>query len=397
MIFRRSVALVLMFQVIGGSLSPLVQSAHATQVVQSKASFATILRDHRAELEKKGTDSTDVMNRFVQNLLDHNVGVADVDQFVQGQLSAKEYKSFQKYMSTSMAGLDPNTLSSEEFGQIVEQALKATQSKGLTWSSCSTMTGGIVLGVAALVVGIVALAKSKIDFEAKKLITPQDLTATRDGEIKAATNSYKNKSLILRDPQTYYNGKIQTAYVEIGLNSQSIQEYQLRRSDAENRLSNLEYQYSQALTDDDRYYYSNEIDKVERQITKYNESISNLQSNNRYLLSDINSYTQKLIYYSDPATVAAERAELELWYPQALATAENKFQVSLANLDKTNELIREDNEARRIEIEEKNVDIAKTKKTLGIIAGVGGAASLAVILSSLSSCQKQGSYGGGAW
>ncbi|MBL7717106.1 MAG: hypothetical protein JNL01_16705 [Bdellovibrionales bacterium] len=385
MLLRRSLSVVLVSQLVLGSIAPTVQAA---QTSAPKASFVSILKNHRAELEKSGADHGDVMNRFAKELIDQNVGVDEVSGFVKTQLSSKEFKAYQKYMDTALMGLDPNQLSTEEFSQIVEQALKVTQAKGLTWSSCTTMTGGIVLGAASLIVGIIALAKAKIDFQAKKLITPQDLQKTRDGEISSIKSTYSTKTTILRDPQAYYDGKIQSSYVQMGLNNQSIQDYQLRRADAETRRSNLEYAYSQAVTENDRYYYSNEIDKVESQIRSYNDSISSLQYSNQTLLSNISKYQSRKIYYSDPAVIAAEKAELEVWYPQALATAEDKFQVSLANLDKTNDLIREDNEARRLEIEEKNVDIAKTKKTLGIIAGIGGAASLAALLTSVSSCQK---------
>src|SRR5690606_14496544 len=91
------------------------------------------------------------------------ITIDDVDAYVKKQLTEKEYAAYKADLEISMKGLDASKLTATEFSQVVSSALTQTQSRGLTYSSCAVRTTGIVLAVASVVVGVIALLKKKVD------------------------------------------------------------------------------------------------------------------------------------------------------------------------------------------------------------------------------------------
>lgn len=368
MIFRRLVAFVLVLQM--AIFTPGISLASAPVAVQ-RAPFEDVLKTYRFQLEQPQADREALLKSFSGDLLDQGYTPDDLNAFVQKQLSKKEHANFQKFMQISLAGIDPATLTAEEFSGVVEQALIATQPKGLTWSSCSTRTAGIIIGIAAVVLGVIAIVKKKLDLITKEKL--DEIHAKKSGEIHFKYNDTNQK---LDDPNGYFNGKIDGSLNRIDSNDAKIRE-------AESKISSNEYALawgcSSTLDEDEADRCYDQMESMRNENANLRERISNLQRDSINEFKNIRFYETEKIRYQDPAVITAERAEIELWYPGAVQTENERYQLDLAEMPGKNE-----------ELSEKNEEIRRTKRTLGILAGVGGAASLAMILSSRhASCGGQ--------
>ncbi|MBL7717107.1 MAG: hypothetical protein JNL01_16710 [Bdellovibrionales bacterium] len=360
---RTFVVSVLILQLSGVSA---VQAATTSSV---KKPFEQVLTDYRYKLEQSQSDREALMKSLSTDLLDQGYTTADLEAFVGKKLSKKEYAEFQKFLKISLAGIEPSQMTAEEFSGVVEQALVATQPKGLTWSSCATRTSGIVLGVAAVVLGIIAIAKKKLD-----LITIEQLNKEHNQKAGQINFTYNDTNQKLDNPTGYFNSKISDAESRINSNMNSVSYYQ---NEINKNSSAISWGCSSSLDEDEADRCYDNLESLRRENQHYQEKISSLQNDTINQLQNIRRYEAEKIRYQDPAVIAAERAELEIWYPGAVQAENERYQLSLAEMPAKNE-----------EISEKNDEIRKTKTTLGILAGFGGAASLALILSSRS-CEYQ--------
>ena len=376
---KKGISLILVLQMLAPlssySASTPVASAPVVATAPSAAAFGNVLKTYRSQLDQNhnGVSQEAILRDFAQGLIDKNVGVEDVDAYVKSKLTTSEYANFKKFLDTSLKGIDPNKLTAEEYSGVISEALKQTQAKGLTWSGCTTLSIGILVAVASVVVGIVAIAKHKLD-----AITSQGLYNDYVSRQNSINSTYSDTTAKLNDPKGYFGSKINGTNVAISNRQSDIYSYQ--GSIANDRAEISKYQYYldfYDLTDSERASYRSYISSDESDINYYYNKISSAQSDISSYYTNISYYQAEINRYQDPNTIKTERAALEAWLPKSLADAKSAYEVNLKNMPANND-----------SIAAKNVQIASTKKTLGIIAGVGGAASLAAILSSTN----QGCY-----
>jgi len=347
------------------SLSPRTASAAETKT------FDQILLESQTSLDMGTALPSDMVQKFANELIAADISVDQIDQYVRSKLTAKEYGVYQKQQKIMMKGLDPEKMTPNEFSQVVARALEVTQPKALTWSSCTTLTIGILVAVAAVIVGVIAIAKQKID-----LITQNGLYSDWQNKKNANQAQYNDTANKLNNPQGYFNAKINSANSDISYDQSKINDLSNQIQSAQTDLRNAQYNYSHATTQQDLDYYSGRISSIQSSINGYSSDITRY---NGYINDDQNNiqhYLGEKIRYLDPNVVAAEKAANEAWLPSAQLAADQNYQVNLTDMPANNAQITTENE-----------QIAHSKETLGIIAGVGGATSLALILSSASSCQ----------
>lgn len=349
------------------SLSVPPQTAFAANETKS---FEKILSESQSEMDLGKTMQGESVQKFADALIASNVSVHEIDGYVKSKLTAKEYAAYEKQSKVMMKGLDPEKMTPNEFSQVVTRALEVTQPKALTWSSCSTLTVGVLIAVAAVVVGIVAIAKRKID-----KITEDGLYNDWQNKNSSINSTYNDTKSKLDDPQGYFNRKINSAKSSISSDESSIDNLEGRINSAQNSISSLRYELAHTDDEDEQSRLRSRINSYQSDIERYQREISDYQDDISDSYNDIDRYYSEKQRYLDPQVVINERAALEAWLPQALVSAEQNYQISLKDMPVNNEKIDRD-----------NVKIAKTKKTLGIIAGVGGGASLAIILSSAGKC-----------
>ncbi len=101
--------------------------------------------------------------QFADHLYQNGITSAEIQGYVRANSSPKEMESFEAALATSMKGLKGTsleTLSEKERAQVLALAIQSTRTEGVSWSGCTGATIGVILIVAAVVVGIVAITKS---------------------------------------------------------------------------------------------------------------------------------------------------------------------------------------------------------------------------------------------
>jgi hypothetical protein len=119
------------------------------------------VKNFRTAIDLGRVSPQDAIDNFAKAIADKNVSVDDVNTFVKGRLSPREYQAFRQQMDAALAGIDVEKVTGEELGEIVGQALSKVGSEGLSWGSCASTWTGVGVIVAAVVVGIFAIIKSK--------------------------------------------------------------------------------------------------------------------------------------------------------------------------------------------------------------------------------------------
>lgn len=345
--------------------SGFVSQANATP----KRAFAEILKTTQRQLDTQRGSEKEILQNFAETLIDENISLDEVTAYAQSKLTPKEYAAYQKELKTSLKGLDSKNLTPDEFTSVLQNTLRRTQTKGLTWSSCTTLPIGVIMVVVSFVIAAIAFGKEKLDE-----ITSSSIVKNYESKKRDIENTFSDTNTKLDDPQTYFDGKIKAARDSIKSSTSEISSANYRLKQLSDDLSDLQSRLRYE-SDPDR------IDSLTRQInsisSEIDDAVSRISSEERNIknqLNDIETFTNEKQRYADhPEDIAKERAILEIWYPKALDAAKKQYDIDLNNLPTVNEGIRAENAAT-----------AKSKKTLLIIAAIGSATGLAAIIGAAS-------------
>jgi hypothetical protein len=297
-----------------------------------------------ASIDSGASTPTDAIDRFAKTIVEKNVSLNEVNAFVKTKMTAQQFSKFQEQINSSLRGIDPDTLTSSEVGDIVGQSLAAIHTEGLYWSGCSKMWTGAAVIVAAVIAGTIAVAKSKsvsqIQSEYNKKIT--DTTNTMNQQI-ADTNNW----------QQAYPDHINSLNADLHNNQSDLSYYESKYNDAA-------WRYSTSTTTSDQQFYSNQMDS-------YRRSMNTAQSNIDYDITKISYYSSKIAEYTvNPAQVSIDAS--------AQATARD---TAIANLNAQEQNAIEDAPANQ-----------KLGRQLGIGAGVGAAVGAGLLINGF----KEGKY-----
>lgn len=262
----------------------------------------------QASIDSGSVSAPAAIDQFVAKIVEQNISINEVNAFVKTKMTPQQYTKFQKQMDSSVRGINPETLTSSELGDIVGQSLVAVQTEGLYWSGCSKMYTGIAVVAAAVVAAVIAHGKSK--------------------SIDSIQNDYNNK---INNTKNVMNGKIsdinnwQEAYPrKITSYSNDIKNSQDDIDDLEWDYKEAERSYYYATTDSDRKYYSDKMNSIQT-------SIKNEYSDIDYDNDMISYYSSKMsVYNANPAQVAIDAQATAVARDNAVAnlTAEQKQAVA---------------------------------------------------------------------
>jgi len=195
-------------------ISSATQSSRSAKIAQAIGAF-----ELSTKIEKK---SVDVAGReLVKALSDSNVTQKDILAFVAKYTTPAQAKVAAKNIEFAMKGVSGKAfaqMTESEQAQVIGEALKATNAHGLAWSGCAGLTTGVILVVAALVVGIIGITKmagekriaSKYD-EKRASRTAQynrerDDIMNRPANIATEINSRNNKINDAQNQINYWEG-----------------------------------------------------------------------------------------------------------------------------------------------------------------------------------------------
>ncbi len=276
----------------------------------------------------------EAVENLVNTFVAQEITVKDIDSALKQEvlnqnISYDDYLGFRNAVDYAYLSAGNSELTSEEFGMILGGGINSLEDQGMAWSGCAGLTVGIIVVVAAVTMGIIALVKSK-------------------GESKIRASYQKKRA---RRQDTYYND---VAWVNNRVNV------------LDNEISILNNKINQATLDinDKTSQLAYKDNLTQAQKDQLRAEITNLQKKQQdWQTQIIIKQDQRALYASE--SYRQEKIDL----------------ITLAYEADINQLLLE--EQRKIEAVPAN---QQTAKTLGIAAGVSAALGTYFIIDGARDC-----------
>ena len=299
-------------------------TAGKSDLIKNEVKNFQVLIDSGAMQPRAAVDT------FSKNLMDQGVTFSDLDAYVKERSTRDEYKKFQTNFESSMTGIDAQNITATEMSQVSAQLLSAQATEGLSWSGCAGIGIGVAILVAAIVVGIVAIVKSKSVAAVQKDYQQQ---------MSDTSSAYaSNKIDMQNQPQTSVN--------EIQANNNDVQYNNSKINSLANDINNADPNSSS---------YASDVSDWSNQIKQLNQNTENDIAQNEYLTANMNNW-------NDPNYKAAQLANLAV-----------QFQNDESNL--------QSQESTAVQMVPGNQALAKS---LGIGAGIGAAVGIYLLVDGLT-------------
>jgi hypothetical protein len=188
----------------------MMTTAQAAQATQGTSNFSVIAKELKAANKAiaTGTAAKEATAKFAAALVDQGVGLEDVNTFVKTTQSVKQYDRYMNAVENAMAGVGSSVaLTGSEFASILGVAMQGATNDGLAWGSCGTKITGFVLLAGAVIVGIVALTKTKGADKIKR--DYENRKQERQKEYDSDKYSIENYSVVIPQQMTANNNQIQ--------------------------------------------------------------------------------------------------------------------------------------------------------------------------------------------
>jgi hypothetical protein len=294
--FKANIALGLVNLIVVNSIAGSVAFATSTSTVNNSALL--LLNDVKtlqAGIDSGTVKSQDAINTFASSLTSQNISIDDVNSFVQTQMTDEQFQTFQNSVNSSLRGIDESTLTPQETGEIVGQALTGVHTEGLYWSGCANVWTGAALITAAVVTGIFAIIKSK---------STSSIQSDYQNKIANSNSNFNTQISNDQNWQTAYPQIIQTDKNDVAQANTYINQ-------DENELVNARVNYANANTTQQENEYQSQITSLEDNIS-VNQNDINADQN------DIsNAQNQIAIYTANPAQVQIDVTSLGAQRDQA--------------------------------------------------------------------------------
>ena len=188
-------------------------TGYAALVQASGEGKAEIIRNALSDAQMAvgmGVSTETAVKNMATSLVKEGASMSDIDAYVQENSTFDEYVAFRTTMESSFKGVDASNLNEKELGMAITAAIASTKTEGLAWNGCAALGSGIALAVVAVVIGIVALVKSKGVERIKANF--QDKRNARTNTFNSDYAYYENIETHLQsDIATYQNYRNQAA------------------------------------------------------------------------------------------------------------------------------------------------------------------------------------------
>ncbi len=290
-----------------------------------------------------GLPVNQAVQNFTDSIINNGVTVSDLSDFVNSldSLTSKDKEEFNEIKRLAQLGAE-SEMDSEEFGMFAGRLLDTVDPQGLSWSGCAGLTTGIILLVASVVVGIVALTKTAGEERIKKRYQ------TKKADRQQQYNS--DKAYVANRPEAIDQ--------EINRNNRDIEQYENKIDEAQ---SDINYNLGIIAGSQDPEVIKAAGDRIKQlndDIDYYQAKIDNVQSKIAGLLLEKEDY-------QDPQFVANRLNAIEIDY---------NSDMSAINAE----------EQKKIDLIPANKRLAKT---LGIGAGIGAAIGTYLTIDGSKGCR----------
>jgi len=299
---KRTLSFSLAYLMVFNSVSGQYALADSTQ-------FAQGIKTLQGSIDSGTVKPSDAINQFSKSLTDSKTSMADVEAYAKTQMTATQFAAFQNHINESLNGVDPSTLTPAETGDLVGRTLSDLHKEGLYWSGCSDIWTGAAVVVAAIVVGVIAINKSK--------------------SISSIQNDYKNK---IDDTTNNYNSKINIANNWQTAIPSAVSATQVNLNDDQNSLA-----YDQANLSRDQFGYNNASTQAQATIywNDINRDYNNIQADNSAINVDLDTIngllSQYQTYTANPAQAAIDAQNLATQRNAAILQLQNQEGVDVTN------------------------------------------------------------------
>lgn len=274
--------------------------------------IAKSLKKARKAIDSGAEQPKVAMAKFAEELVINDISVDDMDHFVLRTQTPRDYAKFQDAVAGAMNGVGNRAaLSGREFAEVMGVAVRGASNDGLAWSGCGMNYAGVALLLGAVVVGIIALTKTKgsekikSDYQARK--------QAREKQYNDQRYDIENFQIVIPNQIVKINGQISAANQRIAY--------------LQGQLSVLDPESADAID------AKNEIASKSKQVTAWNTQVLDL--------------TLRMAFLSNYENRYAELTQLAI-----------EYDADLRNL--------EQNEGTDVNMVPRNKKLAKT---LGIVAG----------------------------
>lgn len=290
------------------------------------------LKDYKVRVESGSMSASESIEVMSKSMIEQNISLADIDAYVQATATATEYKNFKKTLTASLKGVDADKVTPAQMSEILATTLQNSNVEGLAWSGCAGVSIGAILLVAAVVVGIVALTKTRGEARIRKLYA--DRRQNRTETYNKRVFEINNKTQAIQGDIQRYQGYITSNNQTIATNNGKIQGAIASSSDCSAN-------------------------------TQCGQNVLAWSQQNSQLQADNQTYTNK---------ISSLNLELAQWQDQSYVQA----QLNLAQTDYNNDMsATNQDEANAVALIPANKALAKK---LGIGAGIGGAIGIYLII-----------------
>jgi hypothetical protein len=276
------------------------QASRSAQIAKAIGAFEKATKIEKKSVQVAGAE-------LVKTISESSVTQKDILAFVTRYTTPAQAKQAAKNIEFAMKGVSAQAFSAmteSEQAMVIGEALKATNAQGLAWSGCAGLTTGVILVVAALVVGIIGVTK----------MAGEKRISKRFDEKRNSRTAQYNRD---RDNILNREANIQTEITNIGVDI----------ADAQNQINYWEGVLDASLANNDLAAAQN----ARSQMEYYENQVSNG-------LADIARLTVELALYNDPAYAQGRLADLQLDYNQAMASLNQQEANDIALVPENNRI-----------------------------------------------------------
>lgn len=262
------------------------------------------LKDYKIRVQSGAMTAQESIEAMSASMLEKNIKLSDIDAYVQANTSAKEYKTFKKSLTAALKGVNPEQMNPQQLSEVLASTMQNSNVEGLAWSGCAGLSIGIILVVSAVVVGIVALTKTKGEARIRR---------TYSEKRSSRTDTYNRKVFEI-------NNKAQTIQLDIN-------KYQGYITSNNQKMATLNGQISGALQSNPNC----SSDPVcSQNVINWNLEIQKLLADNQTYTNKINTLNIELAQWQNPVYVQNQLTLAQTEYQQDMQTYEMQEQSDIA-------------------------------------------------------------------
>ncbi len=158
---------------------------------------------------KKGTLKQDAaIDTFSNTLIQNEIDLKDVLTYVRVHSTPEQYVSFENQIFGALKKTNIREATGQELNYALQTAFQTVEPQGLAVTGCFGLGAGIVLAVGAIVVGIVALTKTKGEARIRSQYLNRINNLTQ--EYITEKNRIENRTVEIDREINGYNGTIQS-------------------------------------------------------------------------------------------------------------------------------------------------------------------------------------------